>query len=669
MVIATARPRSPIDSEILFWGQAAKAPRLRTLERFACEEIVLPSGPCEGERFRLETQPFVGLWFREVDTGRWRRHIITGPSQSGKTLLGSAIPICYHLFEIGERVVYGVPDLDMVRDKWESDLLPVIERTRYRDLLPRVGGGSRGGGTKMIRFRNGAILRFMTSGGRDKSRSAFTSRVLVVTEVDGWISSEASLEADKIKQLEARLRAYGSRKRVYLECTVTVESGRIWSEYQAGTASRIVLPCPHCHGWVSPEREHLAGWRDTDSVQEARAKAFFACPECGQAWSEEDRRAANLAGRLVHRGQEITLDGQIVGAIPETDAFGFRWSGVNNLFATAGDLGADEWNGARARDRDNAERELRQFIWCVPYELPEIDLTPLDPEALRKRTGGLKKGILPPGCIGISVGIDTGKRALNWVAIAWLASGGGRVIDYGVQTVEADRLGILRGLVEALRRLKEYFDQGWHGADGAIRGPDQVWIDCGWHEHTDAVYEFCLEANKGLAIGRERYRPAKGYGEGERFSGRYQPPKALSRDVRFIGEEFHLSLHRRAKGFLVHVNADHWKSELHQRLAMPAEEPSAIVLYEGADKWEHSEFVDEITAEEQHEKLDANNRPVATWVRVRRKNHKLDASYYAAAAGMFLLMIRPVAQAAVRSESVSRISTPDGRAFCVLERN
>lgn len=626
-----------IDTETRFVLRASRAPLLRSMEQFAAEEITLPSGPFQNQRFRLERQPFAGLWFREIDSGRWSRRVITGPSQSGKTLIGSAIPVCYHLFETADWVVYGVPDLDMVRDKWEGDLLPVIEQTRYRDLLPRAGGGSRGGMTKSIRFANGAVLRFMTFGGSDKSRAGFPGRVLVVTEVDGAVSSEASLEADKVKQLEARLRSHGSRKLVYLECTVTVEAGRIWSEYQAGTASRIACPCPHCGVRVTPEREHLLGWEEAESVMDARDSAFFACPACGEVLTDEDRRTMNMAGQLVHRGQEVTEDGQIVGPLPKTDAFGFRWNAFNNLFVTAADLAADEWNAKRARDKDNSEREMLQFVWCVPYQPPEVDLVPLDPEAVAKRHAGLKRGIVPPDCVGISIGVDTGKRALHWTAVAMTAGGSGRVIDYGVQTVEADTRGIRAGLIHALRDLHTYLANGWPGPGGQMQGPSQVWIDSGYHEHTDAVYDFCHEANAGLKPGSEIYRPSKGYGEGERLAGRYVAPKAVSTDVRFVGREFHLSRVKRANQLLVHMNADHWKSDLRQRLAMPTDEPGAVVLWEPADKHEHADWVDQVLAEEPHEKLDSNNRPVVVWIRVRRKNHFLDATYQALAAGEFVL--------------------------------
>jgi hypothetical protein len=86
---------------------------------------------------------------------------------------------------MGETVICGLPDMDMASDKWNMDILPVLEQSRYRDLMPQRGGGSRGGKVESVKFTNGATLKFMSGGGSDKSRAGFTSRVVVVTETDG----------------------------------------------------------------------------------------------------------------------------------------------------------------------------------------------------------------------------------------------------------------------------------------------------------------------------------------------------------------------------------------------------------------------------------------------------------------------------------------------------
>src|ERR1044071_8097075 len=142
-------------------------------------------------------------------------------------------------------MICGLPDMDMAADKWVQDIMPAIEQSRFRDLMPSAGGGSRGGRVESLQFANGAALKFMSGGGSDKSRAGFTSRVVVITETDGMDTAGGrSRESDKITQLEARTRAYGSRKRIYMECKVSVEWGRTWQEYIKGTRSRIVLPCP-----------------------------------------------------------------------------------------------------------------------------------------------------------------------------------------------------------------------------------------------------------------------------------------------------------------------------------------------------------------------------------------------------------------------------------------
>src|SRR4051812_43022676 len=104
-------------------AQNIRAPRLRTMREFAEQEIVVPTGPFAGLRFNCARQPFTRLWFEQIESGRWRRVATTGPSQTGKTLLAFVIPTLYHLFEVAETVIIGLPSLDIAGDKWTDDIL------------------------------------------------------------------------------------------------------------------------------------------------------------------------------------------------------------------------------------------------------------------------------------------------------------------------------------------------------------------------------------------------------------------------------------------------------------------------------------------------------------------------------------------------------------------
>ncbi|MBE3132300.1 MAG: phage terminase large subunit family protein [Acidobacteria bacterium] len=610
------------------------------MRQFAEQEIVLPDGPFEGFRFRVDRQPYTGLWFDAIDSGRYQRFVATGPTQSGKTLAAWVIPILYHLFEVRETVVAGVPDLDMAGDKWREDLLPVIERTRYRDLLPRAGGGSRGGKVRSIKFRNGRTLRFMSAGSRDKALAGFTARVLAVTEVEAFdVTGGTSKESRKLDLLEGRVRADPARARIYLECTVTTEKGITWQEYQGSSCSRILLPCPHCREWVLPERENFSGWAEHDNVIDAGEAAAFYCPACGEQWTEPERIAANQTARLVARGQTIDREGELLGEHPKTRCLGFRWSGVNNLFATYHSLAADEWKAARAEDEDNAEKTMRQIVWCMPYQPPEIDMTPLTAEAIRKRTASLPRGILPADTQVLVAGVDLGKWLGHYCVLALTPDGRGVVVDYNTFDIPSAELGVERATLQALRELRAQLEAGYivHGSETRLV-PGQAWFDSGYAESRAMVYQFCLESNASLPGRAERYRPTKGHGALQQYNRSYNHPGKLSATVRFIGEQY--SIHRQPaeRINLVEVDADHWKTKIHDALHLPADQPGAIVLFHVSNPNEHIKWSKHVTAEQRKYREVPGRGEMIVWENEGGKpNHYFDAAALARAAAHFEL--------------------------------
>jgi phage terminase large subunit GpA-like protein len=604
------------------------------MREWAEQELIVPNGPYAGEPFRANLIPWTRLFLDEVDTGRWHKIAGTGCTQAGKTLVLHAIPVLYHLFEVGETVVEGVPDMYMGADKWREDLLPVIQASpALREQLPTRGAGSKGGKAQAIQFRHGATLRFMTGGGSDAGRKGFTSRVLAVTEVDELAcAGGTSTEADKLTQLEGRLRAFlrlGARE--YLESTPTIEAGRIWQEIKHGTDSRILRPCPHCGAWVAPEREHLVGWQDAEDEHAAKENAAWSCPNCAERWTEAQQLAANQAGVLVHRGQTVSGSGRVEGPLPRTDCFGFRFSAVDNYFVSAGVLGQELWKAARAIDQDNAERYLAQQVFALPWAEPDWSLTPLDPAALNRRVDEYNRGIIPPDALGVAVGIDTGKRVLHWTGIATPEEAGRHhVIDYGEQPTPWQTMETADSLVSALRTLHGYLFAGWQRAGGGDPvTPDVVWVDAGYSEHKDGIYRACEELNEQL--GRQVYLPTLGHGEGERHVGRYTPPRALSRTVRAIGRHYHVSYLTERRTRVCHLDGDFWKTQVHEGLAAPIDDPRALVLFAAPSPTEHAEFNAQITAEEQLEEFVPGKGMRRRWERKRRQNHFLDSTYGALA--------------------------------------
>jgi phage terminase large subunit GpA-like protein len=603
------------------------------LTEWAERKIRLPSGPFANRPYRHDRHPVSRPWLEALQSRKWQRFAITGPGQNGKSLLGFVIPTCYTLFELKETVFVGIPDMRLAASKWRDDFRPIIE-SNFPEMMPVTGEGSKGGDIKTaVRFRNGSKLQFLSAGQGDAGLAGFTTRNLIMTEVDKYdTASEISREADPIRQMEARTNAFARFGRtIIMECTVSIPNGRIWQEITNGTDSRPYHRCPSCGVWNFWEREHLTGWRDAADEYEAGEKASWQCPACSNMFGEQQRLATMAVTRIVHRGQEVTADGEVVGQVPRTNTFGLRWTAFDNPFRETSSLGIEEWKANRDVMHDSAERAIRQFIWAIPYEPPDVELMPLDAAEIAQRQRKTKRGEVPSGCIGVVIGCDTGKRELHWSAHAALADGSDVIIDYGRQTTKLEELGVTKALIQALTDLRAYWATGWRDAEGKVYLPSQVWIDSGYAEHQAAVYSFCRQA------GPKTYRPTKGDGESVYGGGgRYQAPRSKTKAVRYVGKGMYATAQHAHGIDLMHIDADAWKAEFHSRLKIGADAPGGIWLYAVADPIEHADWSQHVTAERQVDVFKAGQRIGIKWEPLRRANHWLDAGYAGTAAAEYL---------------------------------
>lgn len=599
-----------------------RTPRLRTLAQFAEQEIVVPDGPFAGRRFRLDRHPVARLLFNELP--KWRRAFVTGPNQDGKSLLGFVIPTMYLLFERRETAILGVPSLEMVADKWTVDILPVINASRYRKLLPTSGKGSKQGESVLYSFGNGTHLRFMTAGGGDQSRAGFTSRNLIVTETDGFDTvSESSREGSKFDQLCRRTLAFGNTARIWCECTVSTEQGRTWHEIKNGSDSRIALPCPHCKSWVTPDREHLTGWQDADTEAEAVAGAAIVCPSCGELWTNQQRVAANQRMVLVHKGQSVGEDGQVTGPLPDTPTLGFRWTAVNSILNAERlpAVGGLEWKAKRAPDEEAAEKDLRQSQWALPAEGGKLDVSPLDAFAVVRRTLKLPRGAVPERTEFITAAADVGKHKCHWAALAWRKNATPHVIEYGVLECPAQFMAEESAILSALREWRDdVLLPGWGG-----QRPLLTFIDARYK--TDTILGFAAECAPLLP----GVFATMSFGATQKRQGGYK--RDTGSKVVGVGENY--SLVRRVDGHqYVEVNADQWKAWLHARVVTPMDEPSALTLFGLEDNVpaDHFSYAKHLTSEKQVEEFVQGQGTVIRFEASSRNNHWLDATMLACVA-------------------------------------
>lgn len=628
--------RATLLEELRWLERSGRAPRLRSMREFAEADVVIPTGRYKGERYSCDWTPWAALWFGQIDSGNWRAHWLTGPSQSGKTLAGVVIPVLYYLFEMVETVVVGLPDMDMARDKWERDFLPAIEASpNLAPLLPTRGRGSRGGKFDSVTFRNGGTLKFMSAGGGEKGRAGFNCRVLIITEAEAFGGTGGtSQEGNKLEQLRARGRQFDQAFIEFGECTLTTKAGITWQQITSGSDSKVGLACPHCEAWVIPARQHVLGWEDADNEVEAEAKTLFHCPDCAEPWSDDQRIEANAHCRLLHRGQTVDSEGLVNGDVPATFTFGMRYRGVHNMFRRSGAFGVDLRRATEAVDTEAAERTLAQFVFGEPYNPPITRLTPLDPKALAQRTTELPKGVVPKAAHCLVMHCDIHTRFGRWMAMAFTADATGYIVAYGAFDIEGATQDLDVALRGALLDFRQLCEKGFPVQGGGMRQPDQVWVDAGWQ--APSVYQFCIEAN-GLRQpwGEHRYRPAVGRGTKQGYTGRYKHPNKRTGDIRVIGEQYCIRRQPDPRIYLVDVNADSWKSWFHRRLVTPLDVPGAMHLYMALESREHGALIEELTSEHEVEEFVAGTGTIRRWVCDRRRNHWLDTAYNCCAAAHF----------------------------------
>jgi len=660
---STAKRDSSAELRFLstLWRQSIPR-RIRPLREWAEAEIQIPSGPYEGYPFNAERLPWTRLLLQEL--GQWERHVITGPTQSGKSLVAFVLIIMYYLFERAENVIVGLPNMNTAMQKWD-DIRPVIERSSYAHLLPKSGAGSKGANklTK-VTFEHGRSLLFMSAGGDDKQRASATSRALVVTETDGLdIVSESSQERQtKIAQLEGRVRAFEDAV-LFFECTVSTEEAYTWRNYNAGTASRIVHPCVSCGCWVSPEREHLVGWEDAEDEIEAGERGRFSCPECGILYSEDDRKEMNQQAKLVHKGQEITREGEIIGAMPRTLTLGFRWSGFQNLLSSTAKLSREEWRAKHAEDPELANIERRQQAWALPAVNPNIERVPLNVDIIRGsapkyagRCNGLPRCHVPENSV-LTVFIDIGKRALPW-AVEAKSNSHIQVLDYGFfQTELADVIEEETAIRDALIQLTQQIESQYPEMNLGL-------IDCGNWRST------ILET---AAVLSDKWRPSHGLGE----DSQYKHPMSDGHGKIIPGDGCRLWYWSEDPlGWVVNFNADAMKHRVHggfqiRPLTKDGLHSRGSVTLFGSNPGDHTDYAKQITAEEFIREFVDGKGIVSKWHKRNKNNHMLDCAVGNAVARLIVKNWQHEEAQQAQAETTepgTPLTAPDGRAFFVGNR-
>lgn len=580
-----------------------------------------PTGKSKGEKYSRRHQPATSKFLEIADDPFWRRITLVAPNQAGKSL--SLVQfLCHCLFNIQEDLIFGVPDIDkMWQAKWKKDLLPVIQASPdLRKLLPDEGRGTKGGVPSIVLFQNGQSFQVMGAKAGSTQRSGSTARIVLVTELKDWGDTDGDEEGTKMDQLASRTLSYQGDELLFAESTITDTKNIAWTEFLKGTMSMPHFECPGCREYISPDRCDLIGWQDAKSQLEAREKSRFACPCCGYVIEEAQRKRLLQDMIVLHHGQTVD-NGVIVGDMPPTTHFSYRFTASTNMFADAGAIGQEEWDVAHEKDvgrKASKGRWISQALFAIPSDGSEFEVDPLDGNALLQRVRSPQFGMVKAGSKFLCAGVDVRKTQVHWSVMAFGAGSGPQVVQWGVERVLQD-IPFEEALKIAGTQLQHRFREGFH-VDGSTQkmSVSLTMMDSGWQ--TDAVRHICDQDPFWMSV--------MGRGSGYLKNAKYISPSKLSSSVLYIGDKMHLE---HVDGhWKCQLDANRWKSKLYEALRLPPDDGYSLTFPASPDALLR-EYVAHLLSEKQVIEQKGGESMII-FEDASGPNHWFDASYYAWAA-------------------------------------
>jgi phage terminase large subunit GpA-like protein len=400
-------------------------------------------------RLSPEASPEPGQW--NTDRAPYQREVmdvIADPtveqvvcmwsSQVGKTEI-ELNAVGYHIDHEPSPILVVLPTLEMA-ETWSNDRLRTMLRDSPR-LAQKMAERSRDTGNTILHksFPGGHIT--LAGANSPASLASRPIRMLICDEVDRFPAS-AGKEGDPILLAQKRTNNFPNRKILMVSSPTTQGSSRIAAAYARSDRRKFWVPCPDCG-----EMQVLA-WKNVVWQDEDPETARYACEACGSLWSDQLRHQAVKHGEWRAERPFRRVAGFWLSEL---------YSPWRRLAETVGDFLA-------AKD--------------TPEEAP-------DWERLLERREPLLMGVVPPGALVLTAGLDNqsaqGAQRLEMAVWAW---GPG----YERWLIDTHVISGNPGSVESWDRVAELLAHDYPTEDGGVMRIAMAGADTGG-QHTAQIYE------------------------------------------------------------------------------------------------------------------------------------------------------------------------------------
>ncbi len=426
------------------------------VDEWADAHMVIPKsvGGPEPGRYRTDRTPYAREVMRALSpSSPYRRVVVMGASQMLKTQvalnwMGASI------HQAPGNILALFPTEKLVKRVSHrlGETIKAVPVLNERVAPPRSRDSRNTLDTK--EYDGGTI--YLATARSASNLSEIACRYVYGDELDRW-EMDVGGEGDPVELAEARTSNFGLNAKIYYSSSPTIEGASlIETLFRQSDQRRYFVPCPHCHTAQELVQQYLT-WDDL------LTRAWYVCPHCGAEIAEHHKPALLAEGEW--RGQAVG-DGLTAG---------FQ---ISQLYAP---LGWTSWLSL-ARKYVKAKHALERGDKgpMQVYYNTRLALTfdAADERAnaseLKKRAEAFPALTLPPGCVELTMAVDTQGNRLEYLIMGWGEGLERWVIDY--QTImgrpaepevwmELDRVlarPIFNGANQALRLSACLVDSGGH---------------------------------------------------------------------------------------------------------------------------------------------------------------------------------------------------------------
>ena len=513
----------------------APPPRL-TVSEFADAELVVPTGPQAGTKWRTDFAPYQRGILDAFSEPGVEHVVVMGSSQWGKTSIALNL-VAYHVVHDPCPILVVEPTRDpMAKDFSKNRLDPLIAATpALQERFSKKRARDSSNTTYLKTFQGGLLA--IAGANSAASLASRSIRLLVLDEIDRY-PPQLRGEGNTIQIALKRTVTYGTRRRVLMLSSPTMVHAPIDAWFQRGDQRRYHVPCVACGAMHAYEWANVR-WEDDDP-----SSARIYCPECGYGMDDAERIA-------------VLDDGEWrAGVDGERGLVSFHMWEAYSPFSKLQEMAA---GFVRARAQQKAGDASEMHTWqntTLGQPVQHDTGEGVEPIALMLRRESYAAPA-PEGVACITMGVDTQDDRLEALVVGWGPGEESWIIDRQLLPGDTSQ-------PEPWAMLDRLLSHEYKHASGQRIPIQATCIDSAGHR-TKEVYEYCrrngarrVYATIGRAGDRvivsSPSRPQRGRG------GRKVPLYTIGVDAAKATLVSRMALTERGPGY-IHIPHEDWADE------------------------------------------------------------------------------------------------------------